>query len=186
MSARPAPHEAAADRREFDLDEVVAYLSGLDVDAHIVQTGGGCATIHANAIHRGEGGRPRSAVAGPGSYGWGQRPSTASLAEFWVGPDDLDGADDPGATDAGGVGACGAWDVARLIFEQLRHPERVATATELHAIGFGPGALPSEVQTGEGAAAGPPSTGETPSGATALTQPTGIPQGPGRSCRRTP
>ena len=123
---------------EVDLDEVVAVLAAMGVDAVVEQTGGGCATIHASPT------RPHpdepdtvafAAVAGPGRYGWGRRPSVADLTDFYVGPDDC-GQTRP--TEAWPVGARDATAVARLIAEQTSHPERPATDAELRAAGFDP------------------------------------------------
>ena len=124
--------------REVDLDEVVAILATMGVDAVVEQTGGGCATIHADPT------RPHpfepdtlayAAVAGPGRYGWGRRPSIADLTDFYVGPDDCG---ESRATEAWPVGARDAAEVARLIAEQTTHPERPATDAELRAAGFDP------------------------------------------------
>lgn len=124
--------------QEVDLDEVAAILATMGVDAVVEQTGGGCATIHAGPT------RPHpfepdtlayAAVAGPGRYGWGRRPSIADLSDFYVGPDDCG---ESRATEAWPVGARDAAGAARLIAEQTNHPERPATDAELRAAGFDP------------------------------------------------
>ena len=74
-------------------------------------------------------------MAGPGRYGWGRGPSVAALIELVVGPDDC-GQSTP--TEAGLVGARDTAAVARLIAEQVSHPERPATDAELTAAGFDP------------------------------------------------
>lgn len=123
---------------DLNMDEVVDHLHGLGVSAYVEQTGGGCATIYAGPTQQGSD-FPRTpavtyaAVAGPGSYGWGQRPSAAMLGDFYIGADDM-GETEP--VDAGLVGARSAEDVARLIAEQVRHPERPSTREEVRALGF--------------------------------------------------
>ena len=121
-----------------DLHEVVAILTRTGVPAVVEQTGGGCATILAGPTRpRPEepGGLAHAAIAGPGHYGWGRRPSVAALVELVVGPDD---SGETIATEARLVGAHDAAGVARLIAEQVTHPERPATAGELTAAGFDP------------------------------------------------
>ena len=132
---------AAPDTTEgtvIDLDEVVALLTGMGVAAVVEQTGGGCATIFAGPTrpHPFEPGcLAHAAVAGPGRYGWGQRPSVAALAELVIGPDDCG---DTRPTDAALVGARDEAAVARLIAEQATHPDRPATDAELTEAGFDP------------------------------------------------
>ena len=71
--------------REIDLDQVVTLLHAQGIEAEVEQTGGGCATIHAGPA-RAHPAEPDTvafaAIAGPGVYGWGQRPSIADLTDF--------------------------------------------------------------------------------------------------------
>lgn len=138
MSPQTQPEDHGLDPREIDLDVVIDHLREMGVDAMVEQTGGGCATIYAGATrpHPEDPHHPaHAAVAGPGRFGWGQRPSIGHLDEIYVGPDDQ------GETRPVAAGAAGVTDptgLARLIAEQTRHPERPATAAELVALGLDP------------------------------------------------
>lgn len=105
--------------REVDMDEVVRHLRDTFkvTDAYVEQTGGGCATIYAGGIPGAdpEDDRPRwRAVAGPGVYGWGRRPSRGDLGDFHIGPDG-----DADTICALEVGAQDEADVAKLIWLQV-------------------------------------------------------------------
>ena len=137
-SSEPGAAPVGIEDTVVDLDQVVALLVGMGVETVVEQTGGGCATIHAGPT------RPHpfepcclahAAVAGPGRYGWGRRPSVAALDELVIGPDDC-GETRP--TDAALVGARDAAAVARLIADQATHPDRPATDAELVGAGFDP------------------------------------------------
>lgn len=132
-------------RTEIDLDKVVHILVTeyhLD-NAFVEQTGGGCATIYAGPTRpnveedpTGEHGEVLyAACAGPGSYGWGRKPSTADLVEFYVGPDDREGYY---ALSAADVGAITEEHVARLIAAQAKkdNPEIGLSADQIDALGL--------------------------------------------------
>jgi hypothetical protein len=88
--------------------------------AYVEQTGGGCATIHAGAqVQSPEGDTIYAAVAGPGSCGWGNGPSMASTAEFFIGADDQ--GETPGI-DYATVGAGTEQAAADLIVAQAGLP----------------------------------------------------------------
>lgn len=136
----PTPEESAV----IDLDEVVRLLREVhDIDnAYVAQTGGGVATIYAGPtrpdpdIQSVAWGDVRyAAIAGPGTYGWGVKPSTASLDDFFVGVDDQ-GEADPVAP--GEVGARTEADVAKLIAAQAwkSDPTQPLSADEIAALGF--------------------------------------------------
>lgn len=78
--------------RFLDLDEIVDRIHEQGVWAYVEQTDGGCATIYAGAWHsvpHGNYGRTMYAVvAGPGTYGRGERPSVGHMHEFFIGADD--------------------------------------------------------------------------------------------------
>jgi hypothetical protein len=143
---------------ELDLDEIVTVLrEEHDVEAHVEQTGIGRATIYAGTPTRVECTCTRTenvtphddtcqvparggdliypACAGPGTFGWGARPSTASLSEFYV------GADDQGMTnpvDVKLIGCRTSQDVARVIAAQARRdvPQLPLGFDEIEALGF--------------------------------------------------
>jgi hypothetical protein len=105
----------------FSLDVLVQLLRQ-DHDlpaAYIEQTGGGCATVYVGDVVRDyEATKRWTCAAGPGTYGWGAKPSTATLAEFYIGPDSDDG--EMGCTDANAAGCRTLRDVAALTAAQAR------------------------------------------------------------------
>lgn len=119
---QPDPDETdpgETDPREIDMDVVVAHLREMGLAAMVEQTGGGCATIYAGPTrpHPEDPQAPAyAAVAGPGRFGWGQRPSVGHLDEMYVGPDDQ-GETQP--VDAGAAGVTDPAGLARLIAEQV-------------------------------------------------------------------
>lgn len=106
-----------------DLDEVVDRIREQGVWAYVEQTGGGCATIFAGAWHTApDGNHDRTvyaAVAGPGEYGWGQRPSTGHTDDFLIGADDQGKSD---AIDCSTLAITSTRDLAELIVTQTRLP----------------------------------------------------------------
>ena len=105
----------------FSLDVLVQLLRANHnlPTAYVEQTGGGCAAVYAGeTVRDGEGIDRWTCAAGPGSYGWGQRHSVATLVEFCVGPDSEDGT--PGYTDANTAGCRTLRDVAALTAAQAR------------------------------------------------------------------
>lgn len=57
-------------------------------NAYVEMTGGGVATIFAGPTRDDDGDAHYAAIAGPGTYGWGNRPSEADTDEFYIGHDD--------------------------------------------------------------------------------------------------
>lgn len=122
---------------QINMDRIIDILnSRLEVSAYVEQTGGGVATIFAGAIRQEEGyGDRYAAVAGPGTYGWGQRPSVADSVDFCV------GADDSGETDpiyCAEVGAVTEVQIAMLIAAQATKadPTIPLSGDEVEALGF--------------------------------------------------
>jgi hypothetical protein len=73
----------------LNLELVAELVHEVGVWASVEQTGGGCATIYGGARYLDQSGDLRyAAVAGPGTFGRGREPSTASTSEFWISPDD--------------------------------------------------------------------------------------------------
>lgn len=103
----------------LDLDAIVVLLHEQHhlTDAYVEQTGGGVAAIVAGPKHLDDGVERWAVMAGPGSYGWGVRKSTADLAEFYIGPDDQGEAD---PVEPVMVGAHTESAVAELIAAQAR------------------------------------------------------------------
>jgi hypothetical protein len=102
--------------KTIDMDRIVELVVAHGVTAFVDQTGGGTATIYAGLTHADAAGDLRyAACAGPGEYGWGARPSTAIVEEFYVGLDD-DGESD--AVDVNDVGAHDEAAIADLIIHQ--------------------------------------------------------------------
>jgi hypothetical protein len=97
----------------FNADCVAELVRAKDIACEVFQSGGGCATIGAGQIIDG---RFRLLV-GPGTYGWGHRPSVFADGELYIGPDD------DGATwnlDALAAGCRTDQDVADLIVMAIR------------------------------------------------------------------
>jgi hypothetical protein len=109
--------------RFLDLDEIVDRIHEQGVWAYVEQTGGGCATIFAGAWHSvpdGNYGRTMyAAVAGPGTYGWGDRPSVGHTDEFFIGADDQGESD---GIDCSKLDITSARDLADLIVAQTQLP----------------------------------------------------------------
>lgn len=121
----------------INMDRIIEILNErLNVSAYVEQTGGGVATIFAGAIRQEEGyGDRYAAVAGPGTFGWGQRPSVADSVDFCV------GADDSGETDpiyCAEVGAVTEVQIAMLIAAQAvkADPTIPLSGDEVEALGF--------------------------------------------------
>lgn len=122
-------HDPEPESTALDFDEIVRIVRDeYGVEAFVDQTGGGTATIYAGPSrpHEEADGTPATAgwlryavIAGPGSYGWGQRPSTGDLEEFYVG---LDSDDGDLAFEPLQYGARTNGDVARLIVAQATLP----------------------------------------------------------------
>jgi hypothetical protein len=110
----------SAASRQLDMDRIVRLVTVQGIWAYVEQTGGGCATIYAGARYTNRFGDPAfAAVAGPGTFGWGQRPSIASPEEFFI------GADDQGETpviDCAAIGARNEQAIADLIVAQAHLP----------------------------------------------------------------
>jgi hypothetical protein len=108
---------------ELDLDDVVDRIHEQGVWAYVEHTGGGCATIYAGAWHTVPDGRydrtMYSAVAGPGTYGWGEKPNVGHTDEFFIGADDH--GDTVGVTCAT-LAIQSTRDLADLIVAQTRLP----------------------------------------------------------------
>lgn len=151
--AHPATRELGEGRQDervvTDPDQYLgADLFSLDVlaqllrdehnlpTAYVEQTGGGCATVYAGDVVRDDEGDERWACAsGPGSYGWGAGPSTASLFDFCIGPDSNDG--EPGYIDANSAGCRTLRDIAALAAAQARTNWGCLTdASTLDALGL--------------------------------------------------
>lgn len=143
---------------ELDLDDIVDRINEQGLWAYVEQTGGGCATIYAGAWHSvdddpySSGSRiAYSAVAGPGSFGWGERPSTGDTCEFYISADTL------GDTRSGFQGVdctdleiTSSNDVANLIVAQARRPlGRSLTQRQARRIlqGKRPGLIPEWLKT---------------------------------------
>lgn len=108
------------DRLTLDADVIAELVREAGYFAYVEQTGGGCATIYAGERIPDEEREFRYAVAaGPGQYGWGERPSTFHLSELYVGPDSWG---DEEAMDAYQVGCRDEQDVADLIVLNLHQP----------------------------------------------------------------
>jgi hypothetical protein len=126
------------------LEEVARLVREAGVNCVLDTSGGGVATLWAGPTRHESGyGIRFAALAGPGSYGWGQRPSTGTTAEFFVGPDD-NGQVDP--LDVATVGARTELQVAALIVAQARlvDPRRPLTAAAARAaLDQPPGAGPT-------------------------------------------
>ncbi|WP_380162669.1 hypothetical protein [Kineococcus sp. R86509] len=143
--AEPDPHELVVTDPDrylgadlFSLDVLVQLLHQ-DHDlpsAYVWQSGGGCATVHVGDVVRDyEAIKRWTCVAGPGTYGWGAKPSTATLAEFYVGPESGDG--EMGCTDANAAGCRTLRDVAALTAAQARTSwGELTDASTLDALGL--------------------------------------------------
>lgn len=121
---------------KFNADTIAELVNAAGFDCMVAQTGGGCATIYAGPTETDPDGEPRSAVvAGPGTYGWGHKPSVFGDGELWIGPDD-NGATKP--TDAYAVGCRDEQDVADLILAYCRYHSRTEPldADTLESLGF--------------------------------------------------
>lgn len=141
------PPRTADDPHEDDdlnLDRVAEHVRAAGVACTISSPAPGVAILQAGPP---EGHQvstvPWRAVAGPGSYGSGDRPSTASTLTFTVGPDDL--GETPGVN-VRAVGAHTEFDIARLVVAQARRedPRQPLTAEEIAALGFDPRGLLSQ------------------------------------------
>lgn len=121
----------------LDLDRIVEILRDQHhiENAYVEQTGGGVATIYAGPTRVDDDGATRyAAIAGPGSYGWGVRKSTADLAEFYVGPDDQGEAD---PVEPVTLGAYTEEAIASVIAAQARKSTPVPlSADEIEALGL--------------------------------------------------
>lgn len=126
----------------LDLDRIVVLLREQHhiENAYVEQTGGGVAAIYAGPKRPDPEGRPGidfryAAVAGPGSYGWGVKASTAALEEFYVGPDDQG---DETPVEPVVLGATSEEHVATIIAAQARKadPTLPLSADEIDALGF--------------------------------------------------
>jgi hypothetical protein len=102
------------------MDTIVELIHRKGIWAYVEMTGGNVATIHAGAQTPGpDSDTIYAAVAGPGSYGWGQRSSMGHTDEFFI------GADDHGETEGIACATFGALteqDVAELIVAQASLP----------------------------------------------------------------
>lgn len=114
----------------IDLDAIVARIHEQGVWASVEMTGGGCATIFAGARRTvpDNPGDPYctcehtefAAVAGPGTYGWGQGPSFGHTTEFFISADDNG---EGSAVDCSDLGIDPSEeDLAALIVAQTRLP----------------------------------------------------------------
>lgn len=132
----------------LDLDTIAHLLRtehGID-NAHVDMTGGGCATIFAGPTREeADYGTRYAAMAGPGTFRY-DGPSTGDLVDFYVGPDDDDGAH---AFSPADLGARTESDVARIIAAQARKAALgPLSADEVDALGFdgtGRSAMPEVV-----------------------------------------
>lgn len=105
---------------DLNMDTIVELINRQGVWAIVDQTGGGCATIHAGDHTSTRDGAPiYTAVAGPGTYGWNQRPSMGNTGEFTISTDDQG---ETKGVDCATVGALTEQAVADLIVAQARLP----------------------------------------------------------------
>ncbi|NMH96565.1 hypothetical protein [Pseudonocardia acidicola] len=131
-----AGQQAPAIDEEIDMDRVAQLVRAAGVTCVLDTSGGGCATIWAGPTREEPGYGTRSAaIAGPGMFGWGQRPSTASISDFYIGPDDNGEAD---AVSTRRVGARTEAQIAALIIAQARRedPTQPLSCDEIEALGL--------------------------------------------------
>ena len=92
LEQRAAAERAAEDDEPvaLDLDAIARRVRDAGYPCVVEQTGGGCATILAGTVDTSSGEYEAPVLAGPGSFGWGERASVADPDEFYVGYDDED------------------------------------------------------------------------------------------------
>jgi hypothetical protein len=128
----PNPADQPAD--QVDLDHVVQLLERRNVVAHVEHTGGGTATLFAGPTWPDlyEPGLTRyAAVAGPGSYGFGHRASTAALDDLTVGADVPPEEQDADMLTVAALGCRSDEDVAELIALQVQLADQEDPPTHL-------------------------------------------------------
>lgn len=142
------------ERNLLDMDRIAALINEAGLPATVEMTGGGVATIyvgHATRWSDDEDFDRYPALAGPGTFGWGVMISTASIDEFFVGPDD----DNASGLDVREVGAVTEEQIATLLVAQANRTARLIDhdqwdltqsmnlpPDELAALGFNPPSLP--------------------------------------------
>lgn len=87
LEQQAAAERAAEDDEPeaLDLDVIARRVRDAGYPCVVEQTGGGCATILAGTVDTSTGSYEAPVLAGPGSFGWGERPSVADPDEFYVG-----------------------------------------------------------------------------------------------------
>lgn len=109
-----------------DMDRVAALVREAGLSATVEMTGGNVATLYVGdpvpSWINDEDFERYPAMAGPGTYGWGAIVSTASIHEFFIGPDD-DGQSSP--LDAHEVGATTEEQIATLLVAQAQRVVRL-------------------------------------------------------------
>ncbi|MFG1913032.1 hypothetical protein [Kribbella sp. NPDC048928] len=105
-----------------NLDVVAALVREQGVWAFVDESGCGVVTLYAGAQYADPFDEDRTAyaaVAGPGTYGWGRGPNTATMAEFFITRDDTE---NPDGIDCSELDVRCEGDVAALIVAQTRRP----------------------------------------------------------------